>query len=74
MPGPDLFAEDVESDLYAEAHRRVDRILLTRTLEETDGNLVRAARRLRIGRETLRRRLREVGIHLNRRVETEEEG
>jgi len=74
LPGPDLFAEDVESDLYAEAHRRVDRILLTRTLEETDGNLVRAARRLGIGRETLRRRLREVGIHLSRRVETEEEG
>jgi two-component system nitrogen regulation response regulator GlnG len=62
----------IESDLYAEAHRQVDRILLARTLEEMDGNQLQAARRLGIGRETLRRRLREVGIHLNRRVEAEE--
>jgi two-component system nitrogen regulation response regulator GlnG len=61
----------MESDLYAEAHRQVDRILLARTLEATGGNQLRAARRLGIGRETLRRRLREVGIHLNRRVEAE---
>jgi two-component system nitrogen regulation response regulator GlnG len=64
----------IDSDLYAEAHRQVDRILLARTLEETGGNLFRAAQRLGIGRETLRRRLRESGIHLNRRVETEEVG
>jgi two-component system nitrogen regulation response regulator GlnG len=64
----------IESDLYAETHGQVDRILLARALEGTGGNLLRAARRLGIGRETLRRRLREVGLHLNRRVETEEEG
>ena len=63
----------MESDLYAEAHRQVDRILLARTLEETGGNQLRAARWLGIGRETLRRRLREVGIHLNHRVEAEAE-
>jgi two-component system nitrogen regulation response regulator GlnG len=64
----------ITSDLYAEMHRQVDRILLARTLEETGGNLFRAAQLLGIGRETLRRRLREVGIHLNRRVETDSEG
>ena len=60
-----------ESDLYAEAHRQVDRILMTRILEEMGGNQLRSARRLGIGRETLRRRLGEVGIKLNRRAETE---
>jgi DNA-binding NtrC family response regulator len=63
----------MESHLYAEAHRQVDRLLLARTLEEMDGNQFRAARRLGIGRETLRRRLREVGIHVNHRVEVEAE-
>jgi two-component system nitrogen regulation response regulator GlnG len=61
----------IDKDLYAEAHRQVDRILLTRILEEMGGNQLRAARRLGIGRETLRRRLRGMGIQLNRRVETE---
>ncbi len=61
----------IEGDLYAEAHRQVDRILLARTLEGTGGNQLRAARWLGIGRETLRRRLREVGIHSNHRVDAE---
>jgi len=63
----------IQHDLYAEAHRQLDRMLLPRILEETGGNQFQAARRLGIGRETLRRRLREVGIHLNRRIESEEE-
>jgi two-component system nitrogen regulation response regulator GlnG len=61
----------VEDDLYAEAHRQVDRVLLARILERTDGNQVRAARWLGMGRETLRRRLREVGLSVNHRVESE---
>jgi transcriptional regulator with GAF, ATPase, and Fis domain len=64
----------IDSDLYAETHFQVDRALLARTLEETGGNLVRAARRLGIGRETLRRRLREVGIQVSRRVEADDDG
>jgi DNA-binding NtrC family response regulator len=75
-PGLEAFIDrclaSMETDLYAEAHRQVDRLLLARILEEMDGNQFQAARRLGIGRETLRRRLREVGIHLNRRVEAEE--
>jgi DNA-binding NtrC family response regulator len=63
----------MESDLYAEAHRQVDRVLLARTLEGTGGNQLRAARWLGIGRETLRRRIREVGIHVNHWVEAEPE-
>jgi two-component system nitrogen regulation response regulator GlnG len=62
-----------EGDLYAEAHRRLDRLFLTRVLENTGGNQQQAALRLGISRETLRRRLRELGIHLTRRAELEEE-
>ena len=61
------------SDLYAEAHRHMDRLLLTYALEETGGNQRQAARRLGIGRETLSRRLRELGLQVNRRLATEED-
>jgi DNA-binding NtrC family response regulator len=64
----------LERDLYAESHRQVDRILLARAIEGTGGNLLRATRWLGISRETLRRRLREVRIHFNRRVEADSEG
>jgi two-component system nitrogen regulation response regulator GlnG len=60
-----------EGDLYAEAHRQLDRVLLTRVLEETDGNQLQAARRLGIGRETLRRRLKDLGLHCSHRLEAE---
>jgi two-component system nitrogen regulation response regulator GlnG len=56
---------------YAEAHRRLDRLLLARALEATGGNQQEAARRLGVARETLRRRLRELGVHLTRRFEAE---
>ena len=61
-----------EGDLYAETHRKVDLLLLTRVLEDTGGNQHQAALRLGIGRETLRRRLRELGLHVSRRLEAEE--
>jgi two-component system nitrogen regulation response regulator GlnG len=64
--GPD------RDDLYAEVHRQVDRLLLTRVLEETGGNQHQAARRLGIARETLRRRLRELGLHVTRQLEAED--
>jgi two-component system nitrogen regulation response regulator GlnG len=65
--GPD------HGDLYAETHRQVDRLLLTRILEETGGNQHQAARRLGIARETLRRRLRELGLHFTRQLESDED-
>jgi two-component system nitrogen regulation response regulator GlnG len=58
-----------EDDLYGETHRQVDRLLLPRVLEETGGNQLQAARRLGIARETLRRRLMELGLYLTRRIE-----
>jgi two-component system nitrogen regulation response regulator GlnG len=62
-----------ESDLYGEAHRRLDRLFLPRVLESTNGNQQQAALRLGISRETLRRRLRELGLHLTRRTDVGED-
>jgi len=61
-----------DGDQYAQTHLRLDRVLLPRVLEATGGNQQEAARRLGIARETLRRRLRELGLHLTRRFEAEE--
>jgi two-component system nitrogen regulation response regulator GlnG len=62
-----------QGDVYAETHRQVDRLLLTRALEDAGGNQLQAARRLGIGRDTLRRRLNELGIHFTRRLEAGED-
>jgi two-component system nitrogen regulation response regulator GlnG len=65
--GPDA------SDLYAETHSQVDRLLLPLVLEYTQGNQHQAARLLGLARQTLRLKLRELGLHVTRSVETEEE-
>jgi two-component system nitrogen regulation response regulator GlnG len=62
-----------EGELYAETHRQVDRLLLTRVLEDTSGNQLQAARRLGISRDTLRRRLVELGLQFTRRLEAGED-
>jgi two-component system nitrogen regulation response regulator GlnG len=61
------------SDLYAETHRQVDRLLFTLVLEYTHGSQHRAARLLGIARQTLRLKLRELGLHVLRSVEAEGE-
>ena len=53
-------------DLLEATHRKVDLLLLTRVLEETRGNQNQAARLLGIARETLRRRIRELGLRISR--------
>ncbi len=65
--GPDA------QDLYAETHRQVDRLLLPRVLEYTGGNQHQAARLLGIARQTLRQKLRDLGLHVTHSVETEED-
>ena len=65
--GPDV------TDLYAATHRQVDQLLLTSVLEETGGNQLQAARRLGIARDTLRRRLIELGLQFTRRLEAGED-
>jgi two-component system nitrogen regulation response regulator GlnG len=64
--GPDA------EDLYAETHRQVDRVLLTRVLEFAQGNQHQAARLLGIARQTLRQKLRDLGLHVTQSVEAED--
>ena len=59
-------------DLYAEAHRELDRLLLPRVLEYTGGNQHRAAVLLGIARQTLRVKLSEVGLHVTHSVGADE--
>ena len=76
-PGMETFvirqrlASDVR-DLYADTHRQVDRLLLSRVLEYTHGNLQQAALILGIARQTLRLKLRELGLSVPRPIEAEE--
>jgi two-component system nitrogen regulation response regulator GlnG len=49
-------------DLYAETHREIDRLLLPRVLELTRGNQQQAALMLGIARQTLRTKLRDLGL------------
>ena len=70
--GPDLerfidarLAEGTE-DLYAEAVRLLGRTLLPRVLRHTGGNQLRAARVLGITRGSLRTKLRELGLRVDK--------
>jgi two-component system nitrogen regulation response regulator GlnG len=60
-------------DAYAEAHREVDRILMTVALERTGGNQRDAAKLLGISRQTMRMRQRSLGIHVAHTVETDDD-
>ena len=60
-------------DLYAELHRQVDRLFLTRVLEYTRGNQHQAARLLGIARQTLRLKLRELGLQITRSVDADDQ-
>jgi two-component system nitrogen regulation response regulator GlnG len=65
--GPDA------KDVYAEVHRHVDRILLPRVLDHTGGSQYQAARLLGIARQTLRQKLRDLGLHVTHSVESDED-
>jgi two-component system nitrogen regulation response regulator GlnG len=60
-------------ELYAEAHRELDRLLLPRIVEYTSGNQAQAALLLGIARQTLRTKFRELGLRVGRSVETDED-
>jgi DNA-binding NtrC family response regulator len=65
-------ARDTE-DLYAHTHRHVDRILLPLVLEFTQGNHREAARLLGISRQTMRVKLRALGISVAHSIELDDE-
>jgi two-component system nitrogen regulation response regulator GlnG len=57
------------ADLYAEAHRQLDRILLPLVIEFSGGNQRLAAQLLGIARNTFRVKLRDAGLNLKRSLE-----
>ena len=66
-PGMETFAvrqriDPDDRDLYADSHRQLDRLLLPRVLEHRRGNLQQAALLLGIARQTLRLKLRDLGL------------
>jgi two-component system nitrogen regulation response regulator GlnG len=56
-------------NLYAEAHQQFDRLLLPLVLRFTEGNQLKAAQLLGIARQTLRGKLRDLGVSVVRAVE-----
>jgi DNA-binding NtrC family response regulator len=60
-------------DVHEQTHREVDRRLLLIALDHTNGNQREAARLLGISRQTMRVRLRSLGMHISRSVELDDE-
>jgi two-component system nitrogen regulation response regulator GlnG len=65
--GPDV------RDLYAKAHKQLDRLLLPRVLEYTRGSQRQSALLLGIARQTLRQKVQELGLSVPRTKEAEED-
>ncbi len=61
------------NDVYAETYRRVDRVLFSAALEFSHGNLRDAAAALGISRQTMRLRLRALGLQVGHTLEGSEE-
>jgi two-component system nitrogen regulation response regulator GlnG len=61
------------TDLYAEMHRELDRIFLALVLDYAQGSQRQAAKVLGIARQTLRQKLRELGLHVTHSVEADED-
>jgi len=61
------------NDLMDQTYREVDRVLLSLALEYTRGNYTEAAKLLGISRQTMRVRLRALGLQLTHSVESNDE-
>ena len=61
------------NDLMDQTHREVDRVLLTLALEYTRGNYTEAAKLVGISRQTMRVRLRSLGLQVTHSVESNDE-
>ncbi len=73
----DRFIEDhltpETTNLYAEIHRELDRVLMTRVLKYTKGNHRHAARLLGISRQTVRVKLRAANLQVTHDVALEDD-
>src|SRR5271168_4102742 len=61
-------------DLYAEAHGQLDQFLLTCVLDQTGSCQYQAARLLGIARQTLRQKLRDMGLRVAPSIEAVDNG
>ena len=61
------------ADIHADTHAEVDRLLFARALEFTRGNHREAARVIGISRQTLRTKMRALGIHVAHSVEHDDD-
>jgi DNA-binding NtrC family response regulator len=61
------------TDLYGELHRQLDRIFLPLVLDQLQGSQRQASRLLGIARQTLRQKLRELGLTVTHSVESEDD-
>lgn len=61
------------ANLYAEIHGQVDRVLLARVLDHTSGNQHQAAKILGMARQTLRMKLRDLGLQVTHAVESSQD-
>jgi DNA-binding NtrC family response regulator len=58
--------------LHGQTLRKVERLLLTRVLQQTGGNQLQAAKILGITRGSLRNKIRDLGISISRSVDAQE--
>jgi two-component system nitrogen regulation response regulator GlnG len=66
--------EEGSTTLSAEAHQQLDRLLLRLALRHTGGNQVQAARVLGISRQTLRSKVRELGLYTSSSTQGDADG
>ena len=62
------------TDLYAETLEMMERYLVARVLEESEGNQSKSAADLGISRGSLRKKIRELGLSVEHRVSSDEAG
>ena len=72
MPSSGSSSSPAQTDLYGQSHEKLDRILLPLVLQFTEGNQHQAARVLGIARQTLRQKLRDLGLSISHSVQSEE--
>ena len=58
-------------DIVRQKSAELEKDLITRALQETDGNVTQAAKRLKISRKSLQNKMKEFGL---REVENKDEG
>ena len=70
----DQILRNQPGEVYDEVIRTVERFLLARTLRQTRGHQAQASELLGITRTTLRNKLRELGIAIDKVVNAESNG